>query len=79
MLAYANPQRFLRLARTLTPWTLGAGVLLAVVGVFMALFVAPPDYQQGDAFRIIYVHVPAAWMALFIYISMAASSAVAFI
>lgn len=79
MLAYANPQRFLRLARTLTPWTLGAGVLLAAVGVFMALFVAPPDYQQGDAFRIIYVHVPAAWMALFIYMCMAASSAVAFI
>jgi heme exporter protein C len=79
MLAYANPQRFLRLARTLTPWTLGAGILLAVVGLYLALFVAPPDYQQGDAFRIIYVHVPAAWMALFIYVCMAASSAVAFI
>jgi len=79
MLAYANPQRFLRLARALTPWTLGAGVALAAVGLFLALFVAPPDYQQGDAARIMYVHVPAAWMALFIYICMAVSSAVAFI
>jgi heme exporter protein C len=79
MLAYANPQRFLRLARTLTPWTLGVGVLLAAVGVFLGLFVAPPDYQQGEAARIIYVHVPAAWMALFVYVCMAISSAVAFI
>ena len=79
MLAYANPQRFLRLARALTPWFLGAGVALTVVGLFLALFVAPPDYQQGDAARIMYVHVPAAWMALFVYACMAISSAVAFI
>ena len=79
MLAYANPQRFLRLARALTPWTLGVGVLLAVVGLYLALVFAPPDYQQGEAMRIIYVHVPAAWMALFVYICMAVSSAVAFI
>lgn len=79
MLAYANPQRFLRLARALTPWFLGAGVALTVVGLFLALFIAPPDYQQGDAARIMYVHVPAAWMALFVYACMAISSAVAFI
>jgi len=79
MLAYANPRRFLRLARALTPWFLGAGVALTVVGLFLALFVAPPDYQQGDAARIMYVHVPAAWMALFVYACMAISSAVAFI
>ncbi|MCE9524144.1 MAG: heme ABC transporter permease [Alphaproteobacteria bacterium] len=79
MLAYANPTRFLRLARTLTPWTLGAGILLSLVGLYLALFFAPPDYQQGEAMRIIYVHVPAAWMALFVYVCMAVSSAVAFI
>ncbi len=79
MLAYANPQRFLRLARALTPWFLGAGVVLAVIGLFLALFVAPADYQQGDAARIMYVHVPAAWMSLFVYGCMAISSAVAFI
>lgn len=79
MLAYANPQKFLCLARALTPWVLFAGVTLAVVGIYLGLFVAPPDYQQGEAARIIYVHVPAAWMALFVYVCMAVASAVAFI
>jgi len=79
MLAYANPQRFLRLARALTPWTVAASVLLLATGLFLPLFVAPPDYQQGHAARIMYVHVPAAWMALFVYVAMAVASAVAFI
>jgi heme exporter protein C len=79
MLHYANPQNFLSLARRLTPWLLGASVVLIVVGVYLGLFVAPPDYQQGDAFRIIYVHVPAAWMSLFVYGSMAAASISAFV
>ncbi len=79
MQAYANPTRFIRLARTLTPWTLGLSVALLVTGLYLALFVAPPDYQQGEAARIMYVHVPAAWMAMFVYGSMALASAVAFI
>ncbi|MBP6011742.1 MAG: heme ABC transporter permease [Alphaproteobacteria bacterium] len=79
MQAYANPTRFIRLARTLTPWTLGLAVALLVIGLYFALFVAPPDYQQGEAARIMYVHVPAAWMAMFVYGSMALASAVAFI
>jgi heme exporter protein C len=79
MLHYANPQNFLSLARRLTPWLLGASVALIVVGVYLGLFIAPPDYQQGDAFRIIYVHVPAAWMSLFVYGSMAAASISAFV
>jgi len=79
MLAYANPGRFLRIARRLTPWTLGAAVLLLGVGLSLALFVAPPDYQQGEAARIMYVHVPAAWMALFVYVCMVAASVVAFV
>jgi heme exporter protein C len=79
MQAYANPQRFVGLARKLTPWTLGAAVALAFVGLYLGLIVAPPDYQQGDAMRIMYVHVPAAWMSMFVYASMALSSAVAFI
>jgi heme exporter protein C len=69
----------LGLARALTPWLLGAAILLIVVGLYLGLVVAPPDYQQGDAQRIMYVHVPAAWMALFVYMCMAAASAVAFI
>jgi heme exporter protein C len=79
MLHYANPQNFLSLARRLTPWLLGTSIALIAVGVCLGLFVAPPDYQQHDAFRIIYVHVPAAWMSLFVYASMAIASASAFI
>lgn len=79
MQAYANPQRFVRLARQLTPWALGAAITLALVGLYLALIAAPADYQQGEAARIMYVHVPAAWMAMGVYASMAIASAVAFI
>lgn len=76
---YANPDRFVGLARKLTPWLLTTAITLAAIGVYWGLVIAPPDYQQGDAMRIIYVHVPAAWMAMFVYGVMAASSAIAFI
>lgn len=79
MQAYANPQRFLTFARKLTPWTWGAAATALIIGLYLALVAAPPDYQQGDAARIMYVHVPAAWMAMFVYGSMAMASAVAFI
>jgi heme exporter protein C len=79
MLRYANPQRFLTLARKATPWLLGATGLSFAAGLYLALFWAPPDYQQGEAARIMYVHVPAAWMAMFVYAAMAVSSAVAFV
>ena len=79
VLAYANPERFARLARSLTPWLLGSAIGLLLAGLFLGLFMAPPDYQQGDAARIMYVHVPAAWMAMFVYGCMALASAVAFI
>lgn len=79
MQAYANPQRFVRLARQLAPWTFGAAVVLALAGLYLGLVVAPPDYQQGEAMRIMYVHVPAAWLAMGVYASMAIASAVAFI
>ena len=79
MLHYANPQNFLGLARRLTPWLLGIALLLLAVGVFLALFVAPPDYQQGEASRIMYVHVPAAWMSMFVYGFMATASVAAFV
>ena len=79
MLHYANPQHFLSLARLLTPWLLGLALALIVVGVYLGLVVAPPDYQQGDAYRIIFVHVPAAWMSLFVYATRAAASISAFV
>ena len=79
MLHYANPQNFLNLARRLTPWLLGAAVALIVVGVYLALVVAPPDRYQHDSARIMHVHVPAAWMSMFVYANMVIASASAFI
>ena len=64
MHGYANPARFLRFARPATGWCLGAGLLLIAAGVFGGLFVTPPDYLQGESVRILYVHVPAAWLGM---------------
>lgn len=61
---FANPRRFLSIARPLTPWLFWSGVALIAVGCWAGLFVAPPDYLQGDSARIMYVHVPAAWLGM---------------
>jgi len=71
MHAYANPLRFGQLAQTLTPWLLIAGLGLLGAGLGIGLFLAPPDYLQGESVRIMYVHVPAAWLALGGYAGMA--------
>jgi heme exporter protein C len=72
----ANPTRFLRLAGAATPWCAwGAGALIAA-GLCLAFFASPADYQQGEAVRIMYVHVPSAWMAMFAYTFMAIAAAV---
>jgi heme exporter protein C len=76
---FANPNRFLRIAARVLPWSAAATVLLIGAGLYLALLGSPPDYQQGEAVRIMYVHVPAAWMALFVYTVIAAASAVALI
>jgi heme exporter protein C len=68
--------RYQRIADAVLPWAAGLAVVLSVAGLYLALVVAPPDYQQGDAYRIIYVHVPAAWMALMVYGMMAVASVV---
>lgn len=75
----ANPDRFDRFARALTPWLGGAAITLLAAGLYLALFKSPADYQQGDSVRIMYVHVPAAWMALMCYSAMAVSSIAGFI
>jgi heme exporter protein C len=75
---FANPARFQRLARRLMPWLAAACILLFPLGLVLA-FLAPPDYQQGLSVRIMYVHVPAAWMALSVYALVALASAVALI
>lgn len=72
---YANPTRFLRLSQKLLPWLLIATVGLLGYGLYLSLFVAPPDYQQGEGVRIMYVHVPAAWMSVMIYVTMGIASA----
>lgn len=79
MHAYANPLRFQRLADAILPWAAAAALLLTPVGLYLALVASPPDYQQGDAARIMYVHVPAAWMASLVYAAVALASAVAII
>jgi len=75
----ANPNRFMRWSEKAMPWCAAATAILIGIGTWLALFVAPPDYQQGEAVRIMYVHVPAAWMASFVYAIMAGASAVALI
>ncbi|WP_173934091.1 heme ABC transporter permease [Chelativorans sp. Marseille-P2723] len=69
----ANPTRFLALADAMLPWLLGAAVLTVAVGLAMG-FAAPEDYQQGITVRIMYIHVPFAWLSMFCYTVMAASS-----
>ncbi|MCH8835571.1 MAG: cytochrome c biogenesis protein CcsA, partial [Proteobacteria bacterium] len=79
MQRFANPNRFMRLSAAVVPWMAGATMILGAAGLYLGLFQAPADYQQGESVRIMYVHVPAAWMALFCYTSMAAASATALI
>ena len=76
---FANPTRFLRISRAVLPWSGGLSALLLAVGLYLSFFIAPADYQQGESVRIMFVHVPAAWMALFVYTFMAVASAVGLI
>ncbi len=76
---FANPTRFLRISAALFPWIAALTVVAIGIGLYLALFDSPPDYQQGESVRIMYVHVPAAWMALFVYTLVAGASAVALV
>ena len=75
----ASPREFYQISRYATPIFGVLFLLLTLVGSYLALFVAPADYQQGDSFRIIYVHVHAAWLSLFIYVVMACAGAIGLI
>ena len=70
----ANPTLFLKWSRRILPWAAIATVILLAYGLYLSLFVAPADYQQGDTVRIMFVHVPSAWMSLFTYTVMAGAS-----
>jgi len=71
LFAFASPQRFYTLAGRLWPVFAALAAVLAAVGLWMGFFVAPTDAQQGEGYRIIFVHVPASWMSMFIYLVMA--------
>ena len=68
---FAAPQAFFPLAGKLIPWFAVLAGVLALAGLHVAFFVAPTDHQQGEAYRIIFIHVPAAWMSMFLYVVMA--------
>jgi heme exporter protein C len=76
---FSSPKHFYRISGKMIPWFAVPAVLLGVYGLYMGLFVAPTDYQQGESYRIIFIHVPAAWMSLFIYMVMAISSGIGLI
>ncbi len=76
---YGSPRYFYNWSESWQRWLTVITVLLMGIGVYWGLFVAPPDYQQGDSYRIIFIHVPSAWMSMFVYMVMAVSGAIALI
>src|SRR5215469_9899500 len=75
----ANPARFTRFSSAVLPWSARATFAVLAAGLYLALVSAPPDYQQGESVRIMYIHVPSAWMALSVYLFVAVASAVALV
>jgi heme exporter protein C len=76
---FAAPQRFYALCGTLMPWCFAIAVALTVYGLYIGLGVAPTDFQQGESYRIIFIHVPTAWTAMVLYVAMAFWAAVGLI
>jgi heme exporter protein C len=70
----ANPTRFMELSALALPWVAGAAALILAYGLYLSFFVAPPDYQQGETVRIMFIHVPSAWLAMAAYLLIAVSS-----
>ncbi|HVC52229.1 MAG TPA: heme ABC transporter permease [Stellaceae bacterium] len=75
----ANPARFMRVSGTVLPWVAGLAAVVIAVGLVWGLVFAPPDYQQGESVRIMFIHVPSAWMASFVYLVVAVASAIALV
>lgn len=73
---FGSPPFVYRWAGLLSPWLGALCLILLLSGLYLGLVKAPPDYEQGNSYRIIYIHVPAAWMSMFVYFVMAVSSAV---
>ena len=70
----ANPTRFMAVSQRILPWLWGLAVAFLIVGLYMSFFTAPQDYQQGNTVRIMFIHVPAAWLAMMGYSIIAVSS-----
>lgn len=68
---YSAPSSFYTLAGKMTPFFSLLAIALLIAGLYVGFFVAPTDFQQGEAYRIIFIHVPAAWMSMFLYVVMA--------
>lgn len=75
----ASPPHFYRMAGVIAPWFLWSAAALLAIGLWGGLVLAPPDYLQGEGFRIIYVHVPSAWLSMFTYVVMAVAAAIGLI
>ena len=71
-----SPPAFDRFAARWAPWAYAGGAATMLVGLYLALFAVPPDYQQGDSFRILYIHVPSAWMSMAVFALMAVYAAI---
>ncbi|BDB26641.1 heme export protein [Cupriavidus sp. TA19] len=78
-MAFAAPVRFYPLAGRMVPWFFAAAAVFALAGLWVGFAVAPTDAQQGEVYRIIFIHVPAAWMSMFIYLVMAGYCALALV
>jgi heme exporter protein C len=74
-----SPRYFYTVAGKMIPWFMTSFVILLLFGLYYGLIMAPPDYQQGESYRIIYIHVPAAWMSMFIYVVMAVSGLISLV
>jgi heme exporter protein C len=70
-LTFSAPPRFYALANALNPWLWASAIALSIVGLYIGFFVAPTDATQGESYRIIFIHVPAAWMSMILYLAMA--------
>ena len=79
LFSFAAPSRFYALAGKSVPWLWIAAAVFAYAGLYIGFFVAPTDAQQGESYRIIFIHVPAAWMSMVIYLAMAGWAAVGWI
>jgi len=75
----ASPKVFYETTNKLVPWFFWPFIVLIIIGLYWGLVLAPADYQQGESFRIIYIHVPSAWMSMLVYFIMAVAGGIGLI